>query len=105
MCGIGALLDPAGTIPADAARRMVEELRHRGPDGDAVKRAGAATLCHTRLAIIDIEGGDQPLDSEDGDISVVVNGEIYNHLDLRAGLERRGHRFSTHSDCEVVAHL
>jgi asparagine synthase (glutamine-hydrolysing) len=104
MCGIGALLDPAGTIPADAARRMVEELRHRGPDGDAVKRSGAATLCHARLAIIDVEGGDQPLDSEDGELSVIVNGEIYNHLDLRAELEQRGHRFATRSDSEVIVH-
>jgi asparagine synthase (glutamine-hydrolysing) len=104
MCGIGALLDPAGTIPADAARRMLEELRHRGPDGDAVKRSGAATLCHTRLAIIDVEGGDQPLDSEDGELSVIVNGEIYNHLELRSDLEQRGHRFATHSDCEVIVH-
>jgi len=84
---------------------MVEALRHRGPDGEAITRHGPLTLVHTRLAIIDVDGGDQPLESEDGDISVVVNGEIYNHLDLRAGLEERGHRFSTHSDCEVVAHL
>ena len=84
---------------------MVEALRHRGPDGEGITRHGPLTLVHARLAIIDVEGGDQPLDSEDGDISVVVNGEIYNHLDLRSGLEKRGHRFATHSDCEVVAHL
>jgi asparagine synthase (glutamine-hydrolysing) len=105
VCGIGAILDPAGTAPAEAPQRMVEALRHRGPDGEAIARHGPLTLVHTRLAIIDVEGGHQPLDSEDGDVSVVVNGEIYNHLDLRAGLEKRGHRFSTHSDCEVVAHL
>ena len=105
MCGIGALVDPSDATPEDAPRRMVEALRHRGPDGEAVRRVGAATLVHTRLAIIDVAGGDQPLDSEDGDVSVVVNGEIYNHLDLRAGLEKRGHRFATHSDSEVVAHL
>src|SRR5215211_3634603 len=104
VCGIGAILDPAGSAPSGAPQRMVEALRHRGPDGEAVTRHGPLTLVHTRLAIIDVEGGDQPLDSEDGDISVVVNGEIYNHLDLRAGLERRGHRFATPSDCEVVAH-
>jgi asparagine synthase (glutamine-hydrolysing) len=104
MCGIGALLDPNGTIPSGAARRMVDELHHRGPDGDAIKRAGPVTLCHTRLAIIDVAGGDQPLDSEDGQASVIVNGEIYNHLELRAELERRGHRFATRSDSEVVVH-
>jgi asparagine synthase (glutamine-hydrolysing) len=104
MCGVGAILDPGGSLPPEAAQRMVEALRHRGPDGEAVRRLGPATLVHTRLAIIDVEGGDQPLDSEDGAVSVVVNGEIYNHLDLRARLERAGHRFATHSDCEPIAH-
>jgi asparagine synthase (glutamine-hydrolysing) len=105
MCGIGALLDPGGTTKPEAAGRMVEALRHRGPDGDAVRRAGPATLVHTRLAIIDVAGGDQPIDTEDGNVSVIVNGEIYNHRELRAGLEERGHRFATNSDSEVVAHL
>jgi asparagine synthase (glutamine-hydrolysing) len=104
MCGIGAILDPAGATPTDAGKRMVEALRHRGPDGEAVKRIGPLTLAYTRLAIIDVDGGDQPLDSEDGELSVVVNGEIYNHRIVRAELERSGHRFATHSDCEVVVH-
>jgi asparagine synthase (glutamine-hydrolysing) len=104
MCGLGAILDPRGAAVAESAQRMVEALRHRGPDGEGVKRLGPVALAHTRLAIIDVAGGDQPLDSEDGAISVVVNGEIYNHLDLRAGLEHRGHRFATRSDSEVVVH-
>ena len=104
MCGIGALLDPAGTAPEDCGRRMVDALRHRGPDGDGVLRAGPATLAHTRLAIIDVAGGDQPLHSEDGAVSAVVNGEIYNHEQVRSELERRGHSFSTRSDSEVVVH-
>ena len=104
MCGIGALLDPAGTLPPEAARRMLEALRHRGPDGEAVNRFGPLTLVHTRLAIVDVEGGDQPLYSEDRERAVVVNGEIYNQLDVRAELERAGHRFATRSDCEVVVH-
>lgn len=104
MCGIGALLDPAGTAPADCGRRMVDALRHRGPDGDGVYRDGPATLAHTRLAIIDVPGGDQPLHSEDGQVSAIVNGEIYNHAALRLELERRGHRFATRSDSEVVVH-
>ena len=66
MCGLGAILDPAGAARPDAAQRMVEALRHRGPDGDAVRRIGPVTLAHTRLAIIDVAGGDQPLVSEDG---------------------------------------
>jgi asparagine synthase (glutamine-hydrolysing) len=104
MCGIGAILDPAGTSGQDAAERMVEALRHRGPDGEALRRTGPVALAHTRLAIIDVAGGDQPLDSEDGRVTAVVNGEIYNHAALRTGLEARGHRFATNSDSEVVVH-
>jgi asparagine synthase (glutamine-hydrolysing) len=104
MCGIGAILDPAGPLASDAAQRMVEALRHRGPDGDAVRRIGPVALAHTRLAIIDVAGGDQPLDSEDGAITLIANGEIYNHLSLRARLEARGHRFATGSDCEAILH-
>src|SRR5215210_7896884 len=104
MCGIGAILDPAGSTSPEAGQRMVEALRHRGPDGEGVKRIGPLTLAHTRLAIIDVAGGDQPLDSEDGSVTAVVNGEIYNHLELRGQLEERGHRFATGSDSEVVVH-
>jgi asparagine synthase (glutamine-hydrolysing) len=104
MCGIGAILDPAGTSGQDAAERMVEALRHRGPDGDALRRIGPLALAHTRLAIIDVAGGDQPLDSEDGRVSVVVNGEIYNHRELRRELEAHGHRWATNSDSEVILH-
>ena len=104
MCGIGAILDPAGTSGQHAAERMVEALRHRGPDGEALRRIGPVALAHTRLAIIDVAGGDQPLDSEDGGVTAIVNGEIYNHAALRAGLEQRGHRWATASDSEVVVH-
>ncbi|MFN2616250.1 MAG: asparagine synthase (glutamine-hydrolyzing) [Thermoleophilaceae bacterium] len=104
MCGIGAILDPAGACDGDAGHRMVEALRHRGPDGEAVRRIGPLTLAHTRLAIIDVAGGDQPLASEDGAVTAIVNGEIYNHRELRAGLEGEGHRFATGSDSEVVVH-
>jgi asparagine synthase (glutamine-hydrolysing) len=104
VCGIGAILDPAGTTGAGGAERLVEALRHRGPDGDAIRRIGPVTLAHTRLAIIDVQGGDQPLDSEDGQVTAIVNGEIYNHRELRSALEDRGHRFATRSDSEVVVH-
>jgi asparagine synthase (glutamine-hydrolysing) len=104
MCGIGAILDPAGAARPDAAQRMVEALRHRGPDGDAVRRIGPVTLAHTRLAIIDVAGGDQPLVSEDGSTTLIANAEIYNHRSLRTGLEQRGHRFATGSDCEAILH-
>ena len=104
MCGIGAIFDPAGTSGQHAAERMVEALRHRGPDGEALRRIGPVALAHTRLAIIDVAGGDQPLDSEDGRVTAIVNGEIYNHRSLRSALERRGHRWATNSDSEVVVH-
>jgi len=104
MCGIGALLDPAGASNQDAAQRMLEALRHRGPDGEALRRAGPVTLAHTRLAIIDVAGGDQPLDSEDGAVTLIANAEIYNHRTLRTKLEERGHRFATGSDCEAILH-
>jgi asparagine synthase (glutamine-hydrolysing) len=104
MCGLGAILDPAGAARSDAPGRMVEALRHRGPDGDAVRRIGPTTLAHTRLAIIDVAGGDQPLVSEDGQVTLIANGEIYNHRALRGELEQRGHRFATGSDSEVILH-
>ncbi|CAN5527357.1 asparagine synthase (glutamine-hydrolyzing) [soil metagenome] len=105
MCGVGAILDPAGTLASGVPAAMCSQLRHRGPDGEAVRRFGPATLVHTRLAIVDVAGGGQPLCSEDGSVAAVVNGELYNHLELRSELETRGHRFTTHSDSEVVVHL
>jgi asparagine synthase (glutamine-hydrolysing) len=104
VCGLGAILDPTGAARPDAPQRMVEALRHRGPDGDAIRRVGAVTLAHTRLAIIDVAGGDQPLVSEDGQTTLIANGEIYNHRALRAELEQRGHRFATGSDSEAILH-
>ena len=104
MCGIGAILDPAGTSGQHAAERMVEALRHRGPDGEALRRIGPVALAHTRLAIIDVAGGDQPLDSEDRRVTAIVNGEIYNHRAMREQLEQHGHRWTTNSDSEVVVH-
>jgi asparagine synthase (glutamine-hydrolysing) len=104
MCGIAAILSPREPLPDGVPSTIAAELRHRGPDGEAIERIGAATLVHTRLAIIDVAGGDQPLRSEDGRCSVVVNGEIYNYRDLRQELQAAGHRFATNSDSEVVVH-
>src|SRR5687768_1438551 len=104
MCGIGAIFDPTDASRPEAVERMVEALRHRGPDGDALRRIGPLALAHTRLAIIDVAGGDQPLDSEDGRVTAIVNGEIYNHRELRKDLEEQGHRWATNSDSEVIVH-
>ena len=78
---------------------------HRGPDSDGAYVEGPVGLAARRLAIIDLVSGDQPLANEDGRITVVQNGEIYNYRELRLELERAGHRFSTSGDTEVLAHL
>ena len=83
---------------------MLQTIVHRGPDGEGrLDRPGLA-LGMRRLAIIDLAGGDQPIFNEDGSVAVVFNGEIYNFRELRADLERRGHRFATRSDTEVLVH-
>ncbi len=84
---------------------MLAVLRHRGPDGEGVEQDSEAILGHRRLSIIDLEGGRQPLTNADQSIWLVCNGEIYNYRELRAGLEARGYRFLTHSDCEVIIGL
>ncbi len=84
---------------------MVGLMVHRGPDGSGFYRDGNIGLGMRRLAIIDVEGGEQPLDNEEHDIIVVFNGEIYNHAELRNWLIARGHRLSTHSDGAVIPHL
>jgi len=78
---------------------------HRGPDDESFYADAGAVLGFRRLSIIDVAGGRQPLSNEDASIQVVFNGEIYNHLALRQGLEQRGHRLATGSDGEVIAHL
>ena len=86
---------------------MTERLAHRGPDGDGIwiDREAGVHLGHRRLAIVDIAGGHQPMWNEDGRVGVVFNGQIYNHLELRAELVRLGHVFrSSHSDTEVLVH-
>jgi asparagine synthase (glutamine-hydrolysing) len=77
-------------------------MYHRGPDQQGVFEGSEATLCAVRLKIIDLTGGDQPLLSDDGDTAVAFNGEIYNHLEIRAELEERGHRFHSRCDTETV---
>jgi asparagine synthase (glutamine-hydrolysing) len=106
MCGICGLVSLNGSAvdPASLAA-MSETLRHRGPDSDGSMVDGPVALAARRLSIIDLEGGDQPISNEDGTIHVVQNGEIYNYRELRTGLERRGHAFSTQSDTEVLVHL
>src|SRR5437764_7247815 len=84
---------------------MNETLIHRGPDGCGTHLDGPVGLAAPRVAIIDSEHGDQPMAPPDGAVCVVQNGEILNHLELRASLEGRGVRFRTHCDTEVLLHL
>lgn len=111
MCGIAGLYDcrNAGRADPALAGAMGEALAHRGPDGAGLFSWPAAgprvALAVRRLAIIDLVTGDQPISSEDGRVTVVFNGEIYNHVELRADLRGRGHRFRTESDTEVLVHL
>jgi asparagine synthase (glutamine-hydrolysing) len=83
----------------------IELLRHRGPDSEGRFVDGVVGIAMRRLSIIDLETGDQPIGSENGNIVCICNGEIYNFVELRAELEGRGHRFSTRSDVEVIVHL
>ncbi|WP_374468510.1 asparagine synthase (glutamine-hydrolyzing) [Ferrovibrio sp.] len=104
MCGLAGFL---GAGDRDDLVAMTRALAHRGPDGEGLylDPDAAVRLGHRRLSIIDIADGAQPMASADGDIVVVYNGEIYNHLELRRQLERRGHVFRTdHSDTEVLVH-
>jgi asparagine synthase (glutamine-hydrolysing) len=107
MCGICGIYDFARGSPADAwlLEQMIQTLVHRGPDGGGIHVDGPAGLAARRLAIIDLEHGHQPMVAEDGDICVVQNGEILNHLELRADLERAGTRFRTGCDTEVLLHM
>lgn len=88
-------------------RRMNAVQQHRGPDGHAVWVSPSRNigLGHTRLAVIGVGNGEQPICSEDGNVSVVVNGEFYGHEAIRRDLEKRGHRFRTESDSEIAVHL
>ncbi len=107
MCGIAGVVAPVGRVDESATevRRMCAQLAKRGPDGIHQERIGGVVLGHARLAIIDLNTGDQPQGNEDDSIKVVVNGEIYNYVELRADLEQRGHTFRTQSDIEVIPHL
>ncbi len=108
MCGIcGGRFEPRPGRDLDAGavvRRMADAQRHRGPDDDGFFSDGPLHLGFRRLSIIDLDGGHQPIGTEDGAIQVILNGEIYNFRELRDRLAAR-HTFRTRSDTEVIAHL
>ena len=104
MCGIAGIINKNGApVDRELLQRMTERARHRGPDGVGYHFAGNVGLGHRRLAIIDLtDGGSQPMHSSDGRLTITFNGEIYNYLEIRDELRRRGHHFATGSDTEVV---
>jgi asparagine synthase (glutamine-hydrolysing) len=106
MCGIAGILN-LNRIPIDPAlpQRMIQRVRHRGPDDSGVYLDHHAGLAHARLSIIDLAGGQQPMSNEDKSVWITFNGEIFNYLELREELIRQGHRFATRSDTEVILHL
>jgi len=106
MCGIAGCLnlDPDDRASPDLIRTMTDAIAHRGPDGEGLWIDGAVGLGHRRLAIIDLETGEQPMSNEDGSIQIVFNGAIYNHVELRRDLSGR-HDFRSTSDTEVIIHL
>lgn len=107
MCGIAGIINLETQPPPRQGEleAMLAPLHHRGPDGTGTKLFDAVGLAHARLSIIDLAGGAQPIHNEDGTVWVVFNGEIFNYVELRAELEKAGHRFYTHSDTEVLVHL
>lgn len=107
MCGIVGIVRGSGEpAPSEQeVRRMAGAIVHRGPDDEGLHCDGNVVIGMRRLSIIDLAGGHQPISNEDGTITVVCNGEIYNFRGLRADLQARGHRFRTGSDVEVLVHL
>jgi len=108
MCGICGVvaLSPGASLPGrDLLQRMTDALRHRGPDDEGYLQEPGVALGHRRLSIIDLSGGRQPISNEDGTRFIVFNGEIYNHIEVRSFLERKGHRYRTGSDTETILHL
>src|SRR5436190_2602914 len=105
MCGIcGAIAREHADLDA-VAEAQVATMHHRGPDSHGTFTAPYGAISQNRLSIIDLVTGDPPITNEDGTTAVVLNGEIYNFQELRAGLVERGHRFGSQGDTEVIAHL
>jgi len=104
MCGITGFTHKNWAPEPERIEQAAATLAHRGPDQRGVYRSSVLSMGAARLKIIDLQGGDQPIVSDDGDVAIVFNGEIYNHREVRAELEKLSHRFHSHSDTETVLH-
>ena len=105
ICGFVNLGDRAAPPDPAILEAMKARIVHRGPDGEGSALLDSAALGMRRLAIIDVEGGDQPIYNETGELAIVFNGEVYNFPSLRPGLEAKGHTLTTRTDTEVILHL
>jgi asparagine synthase (glutamine-hydrolysing) len=106
MCGIVGILQlDSGSVEQDTIRKMISVLRHRGPDSVGFHVEPQVGLGHARLSIIDVAGGRQPMSTADAAMWITFNGEIFNYIELREELVRKGHTFATRSDTEVILHL
>jgi asparagine synthase (glutamine-hydrolysing) len=105
MCGICGAIEARPADLIGAVQAQLATQRHRGPDAEGWFDGGRGVIAQNRLSIIDLETGDPPMTSEDRSIGAVLNGEIYNFQSLREELTQQGHRFSSHGDTEVLAHL
>jgi len=107
MCGIAGIIDLSGqgrAAPGGAIQSMAEALYHRGPDEDGFLERPGLAFASRRLSIVGLADGRQPIHNEDGSVSVVFNGELFDYPEMRAELEGRGHRFATHCDTELIPH-
>ena len=106
MCGITGIycFKEGLKIEASIIKKMTDVLSHRGPDDDGYYLEEGIALGQRRLSIIDLEGGKQPVHNEDSSIWVIYNGEIFNYIELSEELQKKGHKFYTKSDTEVIVH-
>lgn len=107
MCGIAGIIDLRGHAETSfpMLRRMAHAIVHRGPDEEGFFRAPGVGLANRRLSIIDIQDGQQPIQNEDRDVTVVYNGELFEHRTVRDQLKAKGHKFRTSCDTEILVHL
>src|SRR5438105_5170099 len=107
MCGIAGMFDLTSRrpLPAGALAAMAGAIVHRGPDEDGFLFLPGLGLASRRLSIVGLADGRQPIANEDQTVTVVFNGELFDYPERRVGLEKRGHRFSTHCDTEIIPHL
>src|SRR6516162_8610819 len=107
MCGIAGVVELTGQqgVPPGVLRRMADALVHRGPDEDGFLEQPGLALASRRLSIVGLADGRQPISNEDGSVTVVFNGELFDYPEVRAELERRRHHSRTHCQTELIPHL